>query len=189
MLSHQVFEYTKSANDCTTAIKLLNFSTTTPNELFARHLLLTSKQKYGQTLDDFLLSLQKLARDCNFRSVSGEQYEQDMVRDAFVSGLLSREIRRKLLKNCELDLESVAEKTRAAELVKKSSQFLSDAQQSQFALTSAVSPKTSDHEDAEEDLITCLKSDNWPETASRVSEQRTVIKKYLFYIRQALCNF
>ena len=60
-----------------------------PNEVFVRHLLATRKQQVGQLLDEYLLGLQKLAKDCNFRAVSGDQYKQEVVRDAFINGILS----------------------------------------------------------------------------------------------------
>ena len=77
-ISHQVFEYIEDSATYDAAIaKLQNLYTKAPNEVFARHLLATAKQQSGQTLDEFLLSLQKLARDCNFRAVSGDQYEKE----------------------------------------------------------------------------------------------------------------
>ena len=36
------------------------------SEVFVRHPLATAKQESGHTLNDFLLSFQKLVKDCNF---------------------------------------------------------------------------------------------------------------------------
>ena len=77
--------------------------------MFARHLLVTTKQQVGQSLDEYLLALQKLAKDCNFRAVSGDQYKQEMVRDAFINGILSPGIRQRLLENDRLNLETAVQ--------------------------------------------------------------------------------
>ena len=75
-----------------------------PNEVFARHLLRVAKQKPQQSLADFKCTLTKLAKDCNFRDVSAAQYRDDMLRDSFINGLLSSDIRQRLLEHKTLCL-------------------------------------------------------------------------------------
>ena len=85
-----VYEYVEEVTTYDTAIaNLRDLFSKAPNEVFARHLLAIAKQEPGHTLDEFLLSLQKLAKDCNFRGVTGVQYQQETIRDAFINGLTS----------------------------------------------------------------------------------------------------
>ena len=74
------------------------------NVIFARHLLSTRKQKSGENLDQFLNNLKTLAKDCNISAVNAEQYKSEMIRDAFINGLVSNSIRQRLLENKTLDL-------------------------------------------------------------------------------------
>ena len=69
------------------------------NEIFARHLLRTAQQKPNQSSADFRCVLTKLAKDCNFKAVTAVQYKIDMVRDAFINGILSPGIRERLLEH------------------------------------------------------------------------------------------
>ena len=78
--------------------------TKAPNEVFTRNFLATAKQQPGKTLDELYLKLQKLARDCNFRQVTSEQYRQETVRDALTNGLSSNGMRQRLLENRDLNL-------------------------------------------------------------------------------------
>ena len=98
---------------------LRNLYKKAPNEVFARHLLATAKQQQEETLDKFYLKLQKLARDCNFRQVTSEQYRQEMVRDALKNGLSSHGIRQRLLENRDLNLENAVKKLVQWNLPKK----------------------------------------------------------------------
>ena len=106
-----MYEYIEEATTYDTAIATLrDLFFKAPNDDFARHFLATAKQEPGRTLDGFLLSLQKLAQDCNFRAVTGVQYKQEMIRNAFINGLTSPGIRQRLLEQRELNLETAVEK-------------------------------------------------------------------------------
>ena len=78
----------------------------TPNEIYARHQLAVCKQKPGESLDEFLQSLHRLAKDCDFKPVTAAQYREELVRDAFITGIASHSIRQRLLENKTLDLQS-----------------------------------------------------------------------------------
>ena len=78
----------------------------TPNEIFARHKLATRKQQIGETLDQYLQESKLLSKDCNFLQVSAIQHQDEAVRDAFISGILSGSIRQRLLENKTLDLQT-----------------------------------------------------------------------------------
>ena len=75
-----------------------------PNDVFARHMLRVEKQKPNQTLEDFRCTLLKLAKDCEFKDVTAMQYKDDMVRDSFINGILSSEIRQRLLEHRSLTM-------------------------------------------------------------------------------------
>ena len=76
-VSHRVLEYIADCDSYDEAITVLrNLYKKAPNEVFARHLLASAKQQPEETLDEFHLKLQKLARDCNFRQVTSEQYSK-----------------------------------------------------------------------------------------------------------------
>ena len=66
--------------------------------------------------------LRKLSKDCNFRAVAAEQYKQEMIRDAFINGLLSHAIRQRLLENRELELATAFEQARTLDLAQKNSE-------------------------------------------------------------------
>jgi len=78
----------------------------TPNAIFARYQLTTRKQEVGESLEDFLLSLHRLSKNCQLQDVTKEQYRQELVRDAFVNNLRSPSIHMRLLKKDELSLET-----------------------------------------------------------------------------------
>ena len=75
-----------------------------PNEIFARHLLRTEKQRVNQSLADFRCALTRLAKDCNFKDVTAAQYKDDMIRDAFINGIMSTGIRQRLLEHKALTM-------------------------------------------------------------------------------------
>lgn len=66
----------------------------------------TRRQQTGESLDEYLRELRKLGKDCNLKSVTAEQYREELIRDAFINGLVSPLIRQRLLENKSLDLES-----------------------------------------------------------------------------------
>ena len=77
-----------------------------PNEIFARYLLRTAKQEPSQTLSDFQCTLLKLAKDCEFKAVTAAQYKDDLVRDSFINGISSAEIRQRLLEKKTLNMKN-----------------------------------------------------------------------------------
>ena len=91
------------------------------NEVFVRHLLATCKQESGQSLDQFVQQLRNLSKDCNFRVVSAEQYRDDALRDAFITGIQSIDIRQRLLEQSKLDFQTAYDTARSFELAQKQS--------------------------------------------------------------------
>ncbi|XP_068240175.1 uncharacterized protein [Palaemon carinicauda] len=106
-VSPNVFEYIEECVDFDTAISTLKkLYVKAPNEIFTRHLLVTRQQKAGETLDEFPREMRKLGKDCNLKSVSAEQYREELIRDAFINDLASPMIRQRLLENKTLDLQA-----------------------------------------------------------------------------------
>ena len=89
------------------------------NEVFARHILYTSKQNQGESLDQFLNRLKSLAKDCGFSAVTAEKHCEDSIRDAFISGLVSGGIRQRLLEKDTLDLQTAFDTARSLEMAEK----------------------------------------------------------------------
>jgi len=105
-VSHRVFLVIRDAKSYAEAVELLKSRYTRQiNELLARHLLATRKQRPGESDDDFVLALNTLARACPWRAVTAREHREDLTRDAFVAGIQSNDIRTQLLARGELDLQ------------------------------------------------------------------------------------
>ena len=69
------------------------------NEVCARHLLATARQNIGESIDEFVLRIDKLSQNCSFTAVTALEYKDAMKTDSFISGILSSIIRQRLLEN------------------------------------------------------------------------------------------
>ena len=88
------------------------------NEICARHMLATAKQDAGESVDKFILGINKLSQNCDFTAVSAQAYKDHMKRDSFINGLSSNFIRQRLLENRTLTFTEAHEKARSIELAK-----------------------------------------------------------------------
>ena len=95
------------------------------NVVLARHILSTTKQKAGESLHQFLNELKTLVKDCDFKTVSADQYKSEMIRDAFISGLQSNHIRQRLLENKTLNLQTAFDQARSLDVARQSSTMFS----------------------------------------------------------------
>ena len=122
-----MYEHISDYNSYETAVAALEALYVRPkNEVFSRYTLISYKQEPGQDCSQFLQKLHSLAKDCNFRSVTGEQYRSEYIRDAFVSGLSSNFIRQRLLEFPNLDLQQAADTALTLEMAQnQSSSFTS----------------------------------------------------------------
>lgn len=76
----------------------------TPNEIFARHRLATPQQKPGESLGEYLQELQLSEEEyCAFKSLTAEQYHEELIRDTFINDLASQFIHQRLLENRSVD--------------------------------------------------------------------------------------
>ncbi|XP_046855944.1 uncharacterized protein LOC124449046 [Xenia sp. Carnegie-2017] len=122
-VSHSVCYYIEDCQDFDSSTEALNnLYIKPPNEIFARHLLATRRQKPGESRTEFLQELKKLSKDCNVRSLTAEQYREELVRDSFFNGLLSPLIRQRLLENRQLDLKTAFDQANALDLAQKNSE-------------------------------------------------------------------
>ena len=81
-------------------------------------MLATAKQDTGESVDEFILRINKLSQDCDFTPVSAQEYKDDMIRDSFINGLSSNFIRQRLLENRTLTFTEAHEKACSIELAK-----------------------------------------------------------------------
>ena len=82
-------------------------------------------QQPSETLDEYLQSLRILSKKCNFKAVSATVCCDVCIRDAFISGLTSPQIRQRLLENNMLDLETMFEQARSLETGARSNESYS----------------------------------------------------------------
>ena len=119
-VSARVYEYIAECDTFEDAIEILKNTYIKPkNEVFARHLLYTCKQEQSDSLDQFLSKLKSLAKDCNFIAVTADKHRDDAIRDAFISGLTSCNIRQRLLEKEQLDLKTAFDTARSLEMAEK----------------------------------------------------------------------
>ena len=76
----------------------------------------------NESIDTYLQVLKRLSKDCNFTAVIAEQHRQSYIRDAFINGLYSKEIRQRLLENMTLTLDQAFEQARSLEMAYKNSE-------------------------------------------------------------------
>ena len=121
-VAYDVYDYIEECVTYESAIRVLeNLYVKTPNEIFARHLLTTARHTPGQWLNDFVQKLQGLGKDCSFRPVTAQVYREEMVRDAFINGIISSSIRQRLLENRELTLRDAVTQANTLELAQQNS--------------------------------------------------------------------
>ena len=85
-------------------------------------MLATAQQNVGESIDEFVLRINKLTQNCNFTAVTAQQYKDAMKRDSFIRGISSGAIRQRLLENRTLTFTEAYEKARALEVAKITSE-------------------------------------------------------------------
>ena len=116
LVSPEIYDMISECTSYTEAVALLQSTfIKQKNEIFARHKLCTCKQEPGQTIDQFLLQLKTLSKDCNYVNVSAVECCNLAVRDALIDSLLSNNIRLRLLENNTLTLDDASNQARSLE--------------------------------------------------------------------------
>ena len=85
-------------------------------------MLATRWQQHGETFDEYIQALKIFAKDCNFQAVSAIQYQDEAIRDAFINGITSNDIRQRLLENSDMTLDPFLCKARTYESTQKHSE-------------------------------------------------------------------
>ena len=89
------------------------------NSFFCRHLLATRRQQTDESVDQYLQSWKRLAKDCNFQAVTATQASDEYIRGAFINGIASNHIRQRLLENKTLHLNTAYDQTLTLEMVQR----------------------------------------------------------------------
>ena len=108
------------------------------NEIYAKHLLATIRQNIGESIDEFILRIDKLSQNCSFTAVTALEYKDAMKTDSFISGILSNIIRQRLLVSRTLTFVEAYEKAQALDLARISSESYSADQASYSGLVCKV---------------------------------------------------
>ena len=125
-VSPEVFEIFNENTDYESSIQTLkNAYIKPPNTIYSRHLLSTRRQQPNESMDTYLQALKILAKDCNFEAVTAKVYQEEAIRDAFIAGIISNEIRQRLLEHDKLSLIETTQKARTFESAQKNSQIYS----------------------------------------------------------------
>ena len=93
--------------------------------VYTRDLLATARQNIGESIDEFVLRIDKLSQNCSFTAVTALEYKDAMKTDSFISGILSSIIRQRLLESRTLTFVEAYEKARALDLARISSESYS----------------------------------------------------------------
>jgi hypothetical protein len=121
-ISASVFIYIEDCPDYKSAIATLtSLYDKKVNPIFARHVLASRKQLQNETIDEFIMNLQLLSRDCNYTAVSAEQHSQEAIRDVFICGISSPEIRQRLLESSNITLNEILGTARCMESAQNNS--------------------------------------------------------------------
>jgi len=88
-------------------------------------MLATRKQQMNESIDLYLAFLKILSKECAFKSLSAIEYRDEYIRDSFINGLLSNNIRQRLLENNTLKLEEAITRSRALGMAQKQSEVYS----------------------------------------------------------------
>ena len=82
----------------------------------------TRRQLPEESLDDYLRNLKILSRDCSFKDVTADIYQEESIRDSFIAGIRSNYIRQRLLENDKLDLSTASSTARSLEVAQRNSE-------------------------------------------------------------------
>ncbi|XP_069791289.1 uncharacterized protein [Narcine bancroftii] len=109
MVSLRVYENIHDETTYPAAIKVLKELYNQPvNRVHARLVLASRKQQPGESSRAYLQVLKALGKDCNCVDKTAAEITNDLVRDAYVAGLRSNEVRLRLLEQGVEKLEDVA---------------------------------------------------------------------------------
>ncbi|XP_045776080.1 uncharacterized protein LOC123874634 [Maniola jurtina] len=119
-LSASIYKHIKTCSTYKDSMKVLEDIYVKPkNTILARHILFNRKQRADESISDYVRALRLSAKDCKFEDVTAQEHEDQAVRSALISGLLSRRIRERLLENSKLTLSEALNQAVALETAEK----------------------------------------------------------------------
>ncbi|CAH0722676.1 unnamed protein product, partial [Brenthis ino] len=119
-LSASIYKHIKTCSTYKDSMKLREDIYVKPkNTILARHILFNRKQRADETISDCIRALRLSAKDCKFEDVIAQEHEDQTIRSALISGLLSRRIREGLLENSKLTLAEALNQAVALETAEK----------------------------------------------------------------------
>lgn len=126
-LSPTIFSYIRTSGTYEDAIKVLeNIYIKPRNEILARHLLATRKQRTDETVKEYVQVLKLLTRECHFKAVTAEQHQNESVRGAFIAGINSQKIRERLLEKLNISMDEAVNLAISLEDAEKNTQAFSN---------------------------------------------------------------
>lgn len=144
-VSQPVFDHFSECTSYEDAIKTLNDIYIKPtSEIFSRYQLASRKQQSNESVNQYLLALKVLSKECQFAAVTAEQHKNNFIRDAFINGLVSPVIRQRLLENNSLTLEEASTQARALEAAQNQAACYTPSQYTLNATAPNVKPTVLD---------------------------------------------
>lgn len=99
-ISPELFTHVSSETKYSEAVKMLKELFVKKKNLnFATHCLATRCQQDGESVEQFLIALGKLAKDFQSKQVNAAQHEQEGILSAFISGIRSPQICQRILES------------------------------------------------------------------------------------------
>ena len=123
-LTHKMYAFVTDTRSYDEARQALNNVYHKPkNIIFARHLLITRTQKETETINEYVHTLNQLARDCQFQDVRANDYKDDLSMDAFINGIGFSTIQQRLLEKSNLDFQTAVRKAQVLDRAERQSSF------------------------------------------------------------------
>ena len=105
LLSPAIFKHISDIHDYSTAMNILEEIFVKPiNSVFCRHLLANHQQQTDESLDQYLQTLKRLAKDCDFQAVTATHYVH---------------IRQRFLENKTVDLKTAYDQALTLEMAQR----------------------------------------------------------------------
>ena len=124
-ISSNVFEIISDIKDYDMALMALNKAyVKDKNEIFSRFLLSSRRQDSTESLDEYILVLRKLSKDCKFKGVDAKTNSEEHIRDTFITGVKSLSIKQRLLEKQSLTLEEAINIAKALDLAEDQARLI-----------------------------------------------------------------
>ena len=118
------------------------------NNVYAQHLLVSTKQESTEQVSEYLQALRLLAKDCSFEDVIAVVCREELIRYSFVNDLSSASIRQRLLERDEIRLQQAFEMADNLERAYRQASIMGSA--SITALTASIAKSSESPGDFEQ---------------------------------------